>query len=189
MTWNPLFYKDGLNRFVYENTIPAKNIESAGVLRITAKDNLGNEENIDADIEWYNPLESFEDSFEDYETYSRGFAYCNNFDVDKYPTWKIEELSYTDGATPESFIVLDNQSSENATYKSYDGEKFIAAFNSYDPNDWLVSPAIKNSGESTLNFYAKQTSTMFPFGAREKFIIWVSEDTPYPDSDSYSGIL
>ena len=178
------FYKDGMKRSLYEVTIPAQNELTNGILRITSKDDLENDQIIDIPLEWYEPLINYSDSFEDenYQSYSEDLLSWDTFDLDQYPDYAPTGMEYHNCGSPKSFILFNRDSiTDFDLYQPYDGDNFLASFKSGVTKDVLVSPAIKNIGETQISFYAKQTSPQVFFQVHEKIVVKISENSIFKD--------
>ena len=186
-TISGLLNLDGNKRYLYQVDIPQQNSAVEGVLRIKAEDNCANFEISEFDLKWYDPQINFSDGFEseDYIPFTQYFSPWETFDLDHYPVNLISGLEYPNFSNRnKSFEVfekaLTNQPADNETYDAFEGNRCIAAFKSNINNDWLITPAIKSTASTTLSFYAKQTSPYFMYGAVEKLVLLISENSSHP---------
>ena len=180
--------EDDLYRYFFlEGSIPQFDEPLDGQIKIELVDEFGNGTGIwsdEIDINWYSPLASISESFEDQEDFSFSIDNWNNFDLDGSATWAVG-ASYPGFADPGAFQVFNPYATEpplGPGYAPNSGDKGAVCFQvTYGVNDdWLISKAVIPDQDLQLSLWAKEIYCAYD--EFSSFEIAVSTTDLYPES-------
>ena len=128
----------------------------------------------------------FSDSFENYEDFSIDFPPWTTIDVDGELTFGHTAFNFTHENEPYAFLVFNPSAcdppQEEPELLPHSGEKYVVCWavqNTYQNNDWLITPQIGPGNYGTVSFWAKSYSDQYNI---ERIEVGVSTTDTEPSS-------
>jgi len=136
----------------------------------------------------------FEDSYENYEDFSIDFSPWTTIDVDGELTFGHSAFNFTHEGEAYAFLVFNPSAcdppQEDPELIPHSGDKYVVCWavqNTYQNNDWLISPQLGPDNYGTVSFWAKSYSDQYNIERIEVGISTTDTDpssfeiiTPYP---------
>jgi hypothetical protein len=110
----------------------------------------------------------FDDSFENYGDFSIDFQPWTNIDVDGEPTFGHSAFNFTNEGEPYAFLVFNPSAcdppQEEPDLLPHTGEKYVVCWavqNTFQNDDWLITPQLGPDNYGTVSFWAKSYSDQY----------------------------
>ncbi|MDZ4183175.1 MAG: carboxypeptidase regulatory-like domain-containing protein [Candidatus Cloacimonadaceae bacterium] len=127
----------------------------------------------------------FHDDFESYEDFAIAFAPWTLIDVDMFPTYGIENVSWPNAYEPMAYIIFNPSATTPpiTTVVPHGGSKMAACFASteFPNNDWLITPLLPaNTWE--ISFWAKSFTAEYGLERMRVGVSTSTSSTPIPQT-------
>ncbi len=176
-----------LRRFRYRGQVPSPGEAAGAQVRIQLADEYGNQTwSEDFSVEWYTPLSTLHEGFENHEDFTEDIPPFTQIDADSSGTWGIPYATFPNDGYVGSFITFNAHATDPpvpyAAYLPHDGQRCAVAFTAYSGNDdWLVSPGMASTSDLKISFWARTPDSSWDL---ERFRVMVSTTNNY-DTEAF----